>query len=100
MKSLTNICGSLPSPSLMLHYLLIALFLASMGAGVVWYSHVEKVMATVDTNAKQVTGLADSLRGELPDHPELDAKLTRIQVKSGQIQSTVQSVVPNTTAVN
>ena len=99
MKSLTNIRGSLPSPSLMLHYCLIALFLASMGAGVVWYSHVKKVMATVDTDAKQVTGLADSLRGELPDHPELDAKLTCIQVESDQIQSTVQSVVPNTTAV-
>ena len=99
MRHLNNIRGSLPSPSLMLHYLLIALFLASMGAGVVWYSHVEKVMATVDTNAKQVNGLADSLRGELPDHPELDAKLTRIQVKLDKIQSTVQSVVPNTTAV-
>ena len=100
MRHLNKIRGSLPSPSLMLHYCLIALFLASMGAGVVWYSHVEKVMVTVDMNAKQVTGLADRLRGEFPNCPELDAKLTRLQVKSDQIQSTVQSVVPNTTAVN
>lgn len=100
MKSLTNIRGALPSPSLMLHYCLIALFLASMGAGVVWYSHVEKVMTVVDSNAKQINGLADRLRGELPDRPETDAKLTRIQLKSDQMQSTVKSVVPNTTAVN
>lgn len=100
MRHLNKIRGSLPSPSLMLHYCLIALFLASMGAGVVWYSHVEKVMASVHMNAKQVTGLADRLQGELPDRPEVDAELTRIQVKSDQIQSTVQSVAPNTTAVN
>lgn len=100
MRHLNKIRGSLPSPSLMLHYCLIALFLASMGAGVVWYSHVEKVMASVDMNAKQVTGLADRLQGELPDRPEVDAELTRIQVKSDQIQSTAQSVAPNTTAVN
>ena len=100
MRHLNNIRGALPSPSLILHYCLIALFLGAMGAGVVWYAQVEKAMVTVDWNAKQVTGLADRLRGELPDDPEVEAKLNRISAKSDQIQSTVQSVVPKTTAVN
>ena len=100
MRHLNNIRGALPSASLLMHYVMIALFLCAMGGGVVYYAHVEKAMATVDWNAKQVTGLADRLRGELPDTPEVDAKITRIQLKSDQIQSTVQSVTPNATVIN
>lgn len=99
MRHLNNIRGALPSASLMLHYVMIALLLCAMGGGVVYYSHVEKVMAKVDWNAKQVTGLADRLRGELPDSPEVDAKITRIQLESNQIQSTVQSVMSKATVV-
>lgn len=92
MKSLNNIRGHLPSSSLMLHYVMIALLLSAMGAGVVWYGHVEKVLTAVEWNAKQVTGLADGLRDELPDRPEADAKLYRIQLEALHIQSSVKSI--------
>ena len=99
MRHLNNIRGALPSASLMLHYVMIALLLCTMGAGVVWYSHVEKIMASVDMNAKQVTGLADRLRSEVPDSPEVDAKITCIQLESNQIQSTARSVMSKATVV-
>lgn len=100
MRHLSNIRGALPSGSLIFHYVMIALLLIALGGGVVYCSHVKKAMETVDWNARQVEGLVNKLKVDLPDTPEVNAKLTRIQLQSGQIQSTVQSVVPNSTAIN
>lgn len=100
MRNLRDTRGWLPSPTLILHYVMIACFLTALSGASVYYFHVEKAMAVVDGTAKQVAGIAERLKGELPDSPEAEAKVVRLQVKADQLQSTAQSVAPTVQAVN
>lgn len=100
MRNLRDTRGWLPSPSLMLHYAIIACLLTAMSTGSVYYFHVEKAMTFVDGTAKQVAGIAKWLRGEIPNHPETEAKVVRLEIKADQLQTTAQSVAPTVQAVN
>ncbi len=100
MRNLRDIRGLLPSPSLVLHYATIALFMTAIGAGSVYYFHVEKAMAVVGGNAEQIASTAVRIKDEVSVRPETEAKLVRLQAKADQIQNTAQSVVPTSTIVN
>lgn len=100
MRNLRDTRGWLPSPSLLLHYVMIGCFLTALSGASVYYFHVEKAMAVVDGTAKQVAGIAARLQGELPNRPEVEAKAVRLQVKADQLQNTAQSVAPTVQAVN
>lgn len=98
MNVLNNMRSKLPSASLMLHYTLIALLLCAMGGSVVWYSHVERVMTTVDRNAEQVIDLADGLLVEPHDSPKYTAKLYRIQLEAIGIKSAAKTGTSTSTS--